>query len=366
MKIVRLQAAECRIPLPRPIKLGPVEIKTRDFVVLRLVTDTGLFGDAVGYPRGTPLLSAVEALASRFLGQGVALRQGAVEAAQSALVNGRPAMVRAISLFDIALHDIMAKHCQLPLYQLLGGVRTQLPVMAVAGYYLNERGIEDVAQEVARLADQGFARIKIMLNGSDPDFDARFVERCMREAPGRLCADAHWSWRTLAEAMRTCRRLDDFGLLFLEDPFGAHQNSLVPRLQAELKTPLTCGEDMPDAASLLALADHVQMLRVDATTCGGIAAASTVIAAAALKGCAALPHVFAPLHAQLAAAHSSVEVVEIIPDTSADPLHLLLRRQPTLLDGKMVVDEAPGAGVDLDWEAVTRHAVQSVDLQESH
>ena len=55
MRITRVLAAECSLPLPRPIRLGPVEIKTREFVALRLETDTGLFGDALGYPRGGPL-----------------------------------------------------------------------------------------------------------------------------------------------------------------------------------------------------------------------------------------------------------------------------------------------------------------------
>jgi L-alanine-DL-glutamate epimerase-like enolase superfamily enzyme len=366
MKIAQIQAAECRIPLPKPIKLGPVEIKTRDFVVLRLVSDAGIVGEAVGYPRGTPLLDAIERIAPKFLNTSLSHRVQTLEAVLGSSVNGRPAMIRATSLFDIALHDMMARNCGLPLHHMLGAVRDTVPVMAVAGYYLQDRGIADVAREVAELSDQGFARIKIMLSGADPEFDLAFVKACSASAPGKLCADAHWSWQTLPEAMRTCRAIDDAGLIFLEDPFGAYQNHLIPRLQSELKTPLTCGEDMPDAASLLALADHVSMLRVDATTCGGISAATTVISAAALKGVSTLPHVFAPVHAQLAGSFSTIEVIEIIPDQTADPLHLLLRRQLKIIDGILHIDQTPGAGFELDWESVEHNCARAINLREEN
>ena len=55
MKLTGLQLAACSIPLPRPIRLGPVMITSRDFVALRLLTESGIYGDAIGYPRGSAL-----------------------------------------------------------------------------------------------------------------------------------------------------------------------------------------------------------------------------------------------------------------------------------------------------------------------
>ena len=48
MKIVSVRIAECRLPLPHTLKLGTTEIRTRDYLGLRITTDTGTFGEALG------------------------------------------------------------------------------------------------------------------------------------------------------------------------------------------------------------------------------------------------------------------------------------------------------------------------------
>ncbi|MFM9978509.1 MAG: mandelate racemase/muconate lactonizing enzyme family protein [Sphingomonadaceae bacterium] len=362
MKATRLCAAQCSIPLPKPIRLGPVEITARDFVVLRLETDAGIFGDAIGYPRGSALLEEVRAAAPFFLGTDPHARRASFEHAAGRLVNARASLLRAFSLFDIALSDIAAKSVRLPLHRMLGAVRTTIPVMAVAGYYLAERSIEDVAYEVAALIDQGFSRCKIMLAGGDVQFDRRYAEEAGRRAIGRLAVDAHWSWRSLAEARAGCRALDDLGLVFIEDPFGAHRNSLLREVARSTVTPLAAGEDMPSAEALLALTDDVSYLRVDATTVGGFTTAHAVSEAAGLVGCAVLPHVFMPIHGQLAGCSAAVEMVEHIPEsTGADPMSLLLQRSPHIIDGTLVIDQEPGAGIALDWTGVEHYAVATYE-----
>ena len=237
--------------------------------------------------------------------------------------------------------------------------------MAVGGYYLNERSIDDVCDEMRALVDTGHQRVKIMLSGADPDFDRRYVDAVASVTEGRLGADAHWSWRSVPQALRTCSLIDQAGLLFLEDPFGAYQWPLAFQLQSHLKTPVAMGEDMPDEVSLFGLTDRLSVLRVDATTCGGIGSATDVIAAATLRGAAILPHVFGQLHAQLAGAFSGIEAVEYIPQvTGADPLSLILRRHLNIDDGMLAIDEEPGAGIELDWDEVEKYAVATFRVDE--
>lgn len=361
--VARVRLAECRIPLPRPIRLGPVEITTRDFVVMAVETADGRLGEALGYPRGTPLFDAAALVARRVIGTRASHRRATLGSYLAGAVNGRPAMVRAVSLYDIALGDLAARAAGLPLHHMLGALRDTVPLMAVAGYYLDQRTIDDVADEARALVDAGYDRVKIMLRGDDPDFDRRYVEAVSAAAPGRLAADAHWSWNTVAEAMRTIRAIDDAGLLFLEDPFGAYRNHLLADLQAQMRTPLAAGEDMPDADALAGLADAIPVLRVDATTCGGFTAALAVCEAAGLRGATVLPHVFAPVHGCLAGVSAAVEMCEVIPEqTGADPLGRLLRRLPRIEDGVLHIDQAPGAGVEIDWDAVERHATRTLAI----
>ena len=360
MKITEIRIAECRLPLPRPIRLGPVEIRTRDFVAVRVYTDGGIMGDALGYPRVTALFESLNRIAVVVLGKDTIDRRAIIYDFLQNFVNGRPTYMKAASLIDIALWDIAAKQVRQPVFRMLGALRSKVPVMVVAGYYLDQRTIEDIGQEVAGLVEQGFERIKIMILGNDLAFDERFVNAMYKIAGPRICVDAHWSWNSVAEAYHTCRRIDDLGLRFIEDPFGPYRAKQTAELQALLKTPTACGEDAPDPVALFELARTTPILRLDATVCGGITQAIAFAEATGLVGHSVLPHVFIPVHAQLAGAISSIEAVELIQkEIGACPMFELLRRDPTIENGTLTIDEEPGAGFDLNWEMVEKFAVQT-------
>ncbi len=75
MQISKVQIAECGISLPYVLRLGPVEIRTRDYVLLRIESDEGVFGEAIGYPRGTPLFETLSSMARRILGKDARMRR---------------------------------------------------------------------------------------------------------------------------------------------------------------------------------------------------------------------------------------------------------------------------------------------------
>ncbi|WP_108816968.1 mandelate racemase/muconate lactonizing enzyme family protein [Loktanella sp. Alg231-35] len=365
MIIKRIKAAECKISLPHPIRLGPVEIKTRDFVVLRLETDSGLVGDAVSYPRGSSLLDSVGRLAPFALGSEVAMRRATIDTMLQSFVNGRPTFVKAAGLFDIALWDLAANSVDMPLFEMLGGVRTQAPMMAVAGYYLDQRTIEDVCDEVSKRVDEGYARIKIMISGTDLDRDRNLVEAARKIAGTRLCVDAHWVFRSLPAALHHCRALDEFDLAFIEDPFGPNQGELTGALQTRIQTPLAYGEDLPDAQSIHRAIEDIDYLRLDATTCGGVSTALALAEAAGHAGRIVLPHVFTSLHAQLAGAVQAIDAVEYIPiEVGACPIYELLANKPVIKDGMLQIDTAAGAGMGLNWDRVEHFATDEArDIQ---
>jgi L-alanine-DL-glutamate epimerase-like enolase superfamily enzyme len=363
MRIKRIHAAECKLPLPQPIRLGPVEITTRDFVVLRLETDCGRFGDALAYPRGSALLEATKRMAPYILGSDVTQRRATVDGFLQNFVNGRPTYVKAASLFDIALWDLAAKAASLPLHQYLGGFRSTVPVMVVAGYYLDHRTIEDVCEEIRLRVGEGYARIKIMILGNNPEFDERLVSAAKDIAENRLCIDAHWAWTNIAQAFETCRRLDQYDLQFIEDPFGPHQGGLSARLQEKINTPLAYGEDLPDLQTISTAIKQVPYYRLDATTCGGVSTAIATTEYAGICGTSVVPHVFLPVHAQLAGALRPIDAVELIPENSgACPMYDLLHGKPNIDNGILTIDDKPGAGFDLNWKIVEKTAATSWTL----
>ena len=132
----------------------------------------------------------------------------------------------------------------------------------VAGYYVDQRSITDVVDEVGRLADSGYRRVKIMLKGDDPAFDIKYVSAVAGKMPGGVAADAHWSWSTLTEAKRICRQFDGLGLNFLEDPFAASDIRLTHELRRDLVTPIAAGEDIFGARVVSDLVQGIDILRV--------------------------------------------------------------------------------------------------------
>jgi L-alanine-DL-glutamate epimerase-like enolase superfamily enzyme len=357
LRITKIKIAECGIALPYVLRLGPVEIRTRDYVLLRVETDEGFFGEAIGYPRGTPLFETLSSMGRRILGADVGMRRQVVFNLEQSNVPARAGLTRALSLIDIALWDIACKQAAQPLFRLLGALRSAAEATIVAGYYVDQRGIPAVVDEVGQLQDAGCRRVKIMLKGDDPVFDHQYVAAVTAKMPGQVAADAHWTWNTYTEAKKVCRDLDSMGLSFLEDPFAASDVRLTHELRRDLVTPIAAGEDTFGARVVSELVSGIDILRVDATTVGGITGAIEAIGLAMGAGRTVFPHVFAPLHVHLACAFPNVEGVEWITEESgADPLQQMLLNVPRLRDGEMRPSEEPGAGILIHWDAVERLA----------
>lgn len=366
MQIAKIKIAECCIPLPKILRLGPIEIRTRDYVVMRLETEDGVCGEAIGYPRGTPLFETLTNMAQRVLGKDADMRRQVMFGLEQANAPGRAALTRGLSLMDIALWDIACRRARLPLVQFVGGLRASADVTVVVGYYIDQRSIADVVDEVEALKDAGCGRVKIMLKGDDPLFDRSYAAAVAGSMPGGVAADAHWTWSTLTEARRVCLQLDELGLGFIEDPFAASDVRLTHELRQDLVTPIAAGEDTFGARMVADLAGGIDILRVDATTVGGITGAIEAIHIAAAAGRTVFPHVFWPLHVHLACAFPNVESVELITEESgADPLHRLLRNVPEMKGGKMSPILEPGVGIVVDWDAAEklarRHTVITAD-----
>jgi muconate cycloisomerase len=117
---------------------------------------------------------------------------------------------------ELAAYDLAGRQCKLPVHRLLGGaVRRRIPITHSIGLLAPE----EAEREAAQVAREGIRTIKIKV-GVDPDRDVAMVRR-IREAVGpavALCVDANQGYRTVAEAIRTYRRMEAFDLSYFEQP----------------------------------------------------------------------------------------------------------------------------------------------------
>jgi L-alanine-DL-glutamate epimerase-like enolase superfamily enzyme len=361
--VVAIDVWVAAIPLPNPVRLAGATLHEREYVILRLRTESGLEGAAIGYTRGFPVAAALGELAPALIesdssGRGplVARLERSVALAPSS------AAIRSLSLVDLALWDIASHRARQPLWRLLGAERARVTILAVGGYFLEQRTVEEVQAELRELAELGFRHLKVHA------YDPRLVARLAAAVPAGVsfAVDLHMRYRDLEDALEPCRRLDGLGLAFIEDPFPPEFPELTRALAERLETPVAAGEDAGGAAGLLALAAAADVVRVDATSSGGLEALASATEAARSAGKPVITHAFVELHGQVAGGLAGISLAETIPYASgANPVDRLLAETQPVVDGELVLSERPGNGLVFDWDAVGRYArtAKSYDIE---
>ncbi|SEG31402.1 mandelate racemase/muconate lactonizing enzyme family protein [Bosea lathyri] len=357
--VTAVEAMHCRIPFPSPLQLGKVHMTHRDYVLVRVRLADGGTGHAVGFERGMPLLDLVTRVAPHYVGRSPQMRASARQAAESATPPARAVLMRGISLLDIAMWDALGRGSDLPLWALLGGARKRVPVMPVVGYGASP---DAVATQCADLAGRGFRTIKVMINGTDLVADTALLKAVRGAMPDDVAfgIDAHWSWKTISDALPTCRLAQDLGAVFIEDPFLPQQWRNVADLQAQIPVPIAVGEDVIDRYGFRDLAESARILRIDASVSGGLTGAIEALHLVTIMDREVIPHVFPTMHGQLAAAFPAIACVEmILPEVGADPMDRLLSEAAQIEDGDLLVSDAPGAAIAFDWDRAAAFALRS-------
>ena len=118
------------LPLPAPLRLGPMEIAEREYAAVEVETDDGLVGKAYCLTRNAPVAACVERLdrTGRHRARGRRRRRCGTPARARRSRSAAPASSsRAIGLVDIALWDIAAQAAGVPLWRHLGAHRPDAP-----------------------------------------------------------------------------------------------------------------------------------------------------------------------------------------------------------------------------------------------
>ena len=135
--IVRdLTVRSVRIPLQRPKGISKKQILNRDYIIVKLVTNSGIEGWSYtwGFP-GTHRV--IEELSEIIVGSGIYDITGSWLRMFASIDRwGRGGVgMAAIAAIDNALWDALGKSANKPIYQLLGACRKDVPVYYSGGYY---------------------------------------------------------------------------------------------------------------------------------------------------------------------------------------------------------------------------------------
>lgn len=138
---------------------------------------------------------------------------------------------------ELAFVDLLAQAKQQRLWQLLGGAQRRIPVGVSLGI---QPVINALMSRVERHLALGYQRIKLKIK---PGWDIDTVAAVRHAHPDiSLSVDANAAY-TFADADHL-RRLDDFGLLMIEQPLENDDLIDHAKLQVQFKTPLCLDESI--------------------------------------------------------------------------------------------------------------------------
>jgi L-alanine-DL-glutamate epimerase-like enolase superfamily enzyme len=368
-RIDRVEAITARFPLPTPIPLGDGTIASRDYVAVRVTSDTGYAGVAYALTRGAPLEAVLDALITpALLGRdalAIPARWHDVERRLVLLgMEGLP--MRAMSLVDLCLWDIKAQVAGLPLWRLLGGFRTTAGTLLVDLYPTGDEDPREVAEAAADRSRRGHRLLKLHCGG-DPAWVAA-VLALTREASSAVewVLDAGMEWEDPATAIAAIRQWETYRPAWVEDPFRAEQVDWVAQVRAAVDVPIAAGDEVASTAWMRELVERraVDVVRLDALTHGGISGFAALARRAGELGCRVSPHVFAEVHQHCVFAWPEVAHLEVFaPGTPFDCAEAFVRPESLVPidDGVVHAPERPGLGLDLDFDALTTHRIGDTD-----
>ncbi len=349
-------------PLAERLMAPGVDVTEREYVLVRIwAGDT--CGAGFGLTRGALLDATVmRHLAPLVLEAPAGSIRGVWDAARRsvAMLGECGIFARSLALVDIALWDLQAKLLGAPLWRLLGGCTAEVPCRAIMGYYRRHDPVGAVQREAEHLLAAGYRVFKLPV-GLDVALDRQRLT-AFRKVAGpdvRVALDASGSFRTIKDVLTAWRWLEPFDIEFLEDPFPATAWRQAVRLAQAAPFKVAFGESVvaPESLGRLAVAEGVDILRLDATAHLGITGFMMFANMALENGRHVFPHYFPDLHAPLAGALGNVEIEESPPGADATGFAQLRRVQPTITSGLWRLSEEPGLGIVWDEAAIEHHTV---------
>ena len=368
MKIVEIRSAVAVVPLTKPVAWATAAVTEREYLLVWAIGEDGTCGLGYGlgsrYPGGARLFHDIvqDQLAPLTMGTDSWMTEAlwASLYQRTLLLGRRGAALRAMSALDIALWDLNAKIAGVPLYRLLGGFRSDVPVYASGGYYSSDDDLKDLETEIAAYLARGFDAVKIKVGGRPLATDTARV-RLVREMigpEGRIALDANNAWSSLIDALRAAERFATYDPWWLEEPFLPDAAANFAELAKRTSIPLATGELESTRWPFRQFLDErsVHILQPDATVCGGVTEWRRIAQMAAGFDVPVAPHWAPDIHSHLVAASPNGLAVEYFtPDRDIVNFDRLVASPLAPIKGALRLSESPGHGLVLDTNAVARH-----------
>lgn len=263
---------------------------------------------------------------------------------------------------DLALHDLVGKLLDVPVYSLLGGsFRDKIPVASEIGIDTPE----EMVKNALRVVKMGIKVIKIK-GSHEMDLDIKRIYS-VREAVGdqiELRLDPNAAWTTIG-TINTMKQLEDCKLQLLEQPIPGWDLNGMAHIRNLIGIPLMADESIWTPQDVINIAKHgaADLINIKiAKSCGlhlgkKIEAVAETVGMPCIAGTEIEPgfSLIAKLH--FAASFKDHPLASDFTELTLLKANIL--KQPIEIeDGCVKVPNGPGFGVELDEEIFERYIVK--------
>lgn len=315
MKITGINTEHITIPLNTVFKTALRSVDTLENVLVTVITDSELVGFGSAAPTTVitgettaSITGAIEVIGTSITGMDLADHELIFQRLNRCIIGNNSAKAAV----DMALHDLLAKSLQIPLYQLLGGIAQPLETDITIS--LND--IETMVADSRQRISEGFNILKIKV-GNDPQLDIERLDQ-IHQAVGdqvtiRIDANQGWSAKEAVHvASELVRR--NIPIELMEQPVTARGWSDLAFVRNHSPMPVYADESVfspRDALELIRI-DGVDGINIKLMKCGGIYNAKKI---AAIADAASIPcmigsmmecHISVTAAAHLATATSNI------------------------------------------------------------
>lgn len=351
--IENIALSHIRVPLAKPVSDAKVLTGRQKpmvdigILLVEITNDSGVTGTGFSYVTrtgGYGKFAHAKEIASVLLGED----DSAIDSLYQKLLwagasVGRSGIAsQAIGAFDTALWDLKARKAQLPLATLLGAHRDRLPVYNSSGGYLHLELKEVLAQAEASL-ERGIGGIKIKVGSPQLSDDVKRVGAVRKHFGDTvpIMVDANQQWDR-ATAMKAGKQLDEFNLIWIEEPVDAYDVDGHRMLSQSLSTPIATGEMLTSLEEYRPFINTraIDILQPDIPRVGGVTPFLSAMELAEEAGLAIAPHFVMELHVQLAATYHQPSWIEHF-----EWLEPLFEERLTIAEGFIELPKGDGFGL---------------------
>ncbi len=363
------------------VKPFVVDCFRTNWIFVKVYTDEGITGVGEGTLeyKEKAFLGALEHIKEYLIGKNpLEIEKHYHDIYRNAYWRGGPVLMSALSAVEVALWDILGKHLNVPVYQLLGGKVHDKVRIYVNGWFAGAKEPEEFAEKAKIAVKRGVTAMKWdpfgknYMNISNAELNKALRNvAAVREAVGNevdLLIEGHGRF-DVPTGIRIAKELEQFKPLFFEEPVPPDNLEALKAVREKSPVAISAGERLysrRDYRELFELraADYIQP---DISHAGGIMELKKIAAQAEAHYIPFAPHnpsgpVANAATLQLAACCPNFEILEIMY-SDVEWRKDVTNEELEYKDGYITIPDKPGIGIEINEEECLKHPYQPHTLR---